>query len=76
MKISYDQETDSLYIRLVDAYHECRTLRLSEDIALNIGAGEVLVGVEILGAKEVLGSGQLPEIVLENIPFQVISTAA
>ncbi|MDD1413367.1 DUF2283 domain-containing protein [Dolichospermum sp. ST_con] len=76
MKISYDQETDSLYIRLVDGYHECRTLRLSEEIALNIGAGEVLVGVEILDAKEVLGSGQLPEIVLENIPFQVISTAA
>jgi len=75
MKISYDQETDSLYIRLVDGYHECRTLRLSEEIALNIGAGEVLVGVEILDAKEVLGSGQLPEIVLENIPFQVISTA-
>ena len=74
MKISYDQETDSLYIRLVDGYHECRTLRLSEEIALNIGAGEVLVGVEILDAKEVLGSGQLPEIVLENIPFQVIST--
>ena len=76
MKISYDLETDSLYIRLVDGYHECPTLRLSEEIALNIGAGEVLVGVEILDAKEVLGSGQLPEIVLENIPFQVISTAA
>ncbi|MBD2136521.1 DUF2283 domain-containing protein [Anabaena sp. FACHB-1237] len=76
MKISYDQETDSLYIRLVDGYHECRTLRLSEEIALNIGASEVLVGIEILDAKEVLGSGQLPKIVLENIPFQVISTAA
>ncbi len=76
MKISYDQETDSLYIRLVDGDNECRTLRLSDEIALNIGAGEVLVGVEILDAKEVLGSGQLPEIVLENIPFQIVSTAA
>lgn len=76
MKISYDQETDSLYIRLVDGDHECRTLRLSDEIALNIGAGEVLVGVEILDAKEVLGSGQLPEIVLENIPLQIVSTAA
>ncbi|MBG1262502.1 DUF2283 domain-containing protein [Nostoc commune] len=76
MKISYDQETDSLYIRLVDGYHECRTLRLNDEIALNIGAGEVLVGVEILDAKEVLGSGQLPQIILENIPFLVVSTAA
>ncbi|WP_265272291.1 DUF2283 domain-containing protein [Nostoc sp. KVJ3] len=52
MKISYDQETDSLYIRLVDGYHECCTLRLNDQIALNIGAGEVLVGVEILDAKQ------------------------
>lgn len=76
MKISYDQETDSLYIRLVDGYHECRTLPLNDEIALNIGAGEVLVGVEILDAKNILGSGQLPQVVLDNIPFQVISTAA
>jgi uncharacterized protein YuzE len=76
MKISYDQETDSLYIRLVDGHHECRTLRLSDEIALNIGLGEVLVGVEILDAKEILGAGHLPQVILENIPFQVISTAA
>lgn len=56
MKISYDQKTDSLYIRLVDGYHECRTLHLNDEIALNIGADEVLVGVEILDAKEVIGS--------------------
>lgn len=57
MKISYDQETDSLYIRLVDGYHECHTLRLNDEIALNIGAGEVLVGIEILNAKDIIGLG-------------------
>ena len=76
MKISYDQETDSLYIRLVDGQHECRTLRLSDEIALNIGAGEILVGIEILDAKEILGAGHLPQVVLENIPFQIVSMAA
>jgi uncharacterized protein YuzE len=76
MKISYDQETDSLYIRLVDGYDECCTLRLNDKIALNIGAGEVLVGIEILDAKEIIGSGQLLEVILENIRFQVVSTAA
>jgi len=75
MKISYDHEIDALYIRLVEGHHECRTLRLSDDIALNIGANEVLVGVEILDAKEVLGAGQLPQIVLENIPFSIVSAA-
>lgn len=33
MKISYDQETDSLYICLVDGYHQYRTLRLNGEIA-------------------------------------------
>ncbi|MDP8238699.1 MAG: DUF2283 domain-containing protein [Candidatus Hatepunaea meridiana] len=69
MKISYDSEIDALYIRLVEGVHQCRTLRLNEEIALNIGANETLVGIEILDAKEVLGGGVLPKVVLENISF-------
>ena len=54
MKISYDPEIDALYIRLIEGKYECRTLRLNEEIALNIGPDEKLVGIEILDAKEVL----------------------
>jgi len=67
MRISYDPEVDAVYIRLVEGEYECRTLRLNEEIALNIGPGETLVGIEILHAKEVLGRGELPEVVLENL---------
>lgn len=67
MKISYDSEIDALYIRLIEGKHECRTVRLNEEIALNIGAGETLVGIEILDAKEVLGKGKLPPVTLENV---------
>lgn len=67
MKISYDPEIDALYIKLIEDVQECRTLRLNDEIALNIGPGETLVGIEILDAKEVLGKGELPEIVLENM---------
>ncbi|KAA0226759.1 DUF2283 domain-containing protein [candidate division KSB1 bacterium] len=67
MKISYDPEVDALYIRLIEGNHECRTVRLNEEVALNIGAGERLIGIEILDAKEVLGQGQLPPLLLENI---------
>jgi len=67
MKISYDPEVDALYIRLIEGNQECRTIRLNEEVALNIGAGERLVGIEILGAKEVLGQGQLPLLLLENV---------
>lgn len=72
MKISYDKEIDALYIRLVEGKHECRTVRLTEEIALNIGEGEILVGIEILDAKEVLGAGQFPSVTLENVPFTVV----
>lgn len=67
MKISYDPEIDAMYIRLIDGKHECRTVRLNEEVALNIGPGEKLVGIEILDAKEVLGRGKLPSVVLENV---------
>ena len=67
MKISYDPEIDAIYIRLIDGKHECRTVRLNEEVALNIGQGEKLVGIEILDAKEVLGRGKLPSVVLENV---------
>ena len=71
MRISYDPEVDALYIRLVEGEHQCRTLRLTDEIALNVGEGELLVGIEILDAKHVLGAGELPSVVLENVPFRV-----
>jgi uncharacterized protein YuzE len=67
MKISYDAEIDALYIRLLEGKHECRSVRLSDEVALNIGAGEKLVGIEILDAKEVLGAGKIPAVVLEGL---------
>ena len=67
MKISYDSEIDTLYIRLLEGKHECRSVRLSEEVALNIGAGERLVGIEILDAKTVLGSGKIPAVMLEGL---------
>ena len=67
MKISYDPETDALYIRLLEGQHECRTLRLNEEVALNIGPGETLVGIEILDAQQVFGKEGIPPISLENV---------
>jgi uncharacterized protein YuzE len=67
MRISYDPEIDALYIRLLEGKHECRSLRLSDEIALNIGEGEKLVGIEILDAKSVLGPGKIPAITLEGL---------
>ena len=73
MKISYDSEIDAVYIRLLEGKFECRTLRLNEEIALNIGPQEKLVGIEILDAKQVLGKGQPPSVILDNIPLSKVS---
>ncbi|HAT14501.1 MAG TPA: hypothetical protein DCS91_13860 [Microcoleaceae bacterium UBA11344] len=64
MKISYDSEIDALYIRLVEGKHQCRTLQLTDEITLNIGENELLVGIEVLDATQVLGSGNVPNVVL------------
>jgi uncharacterized protein YuzE len=67
MRISYDGEVDALYIRLLEGEYQCRTLRLTDEVSLNIGPGEELVGVEVLDAKYVLGRGSLPTVVLDNV---------
>jgi len=67
MKISYDREVDAMYIRLLEGHYECRTLKLNDEVALNIGPGETLVGIEILDAKHVFGSEELPDLVVENL---------
>ena len=67
MRISYDSEVDALYIRLLEGEYQCRTLRLTDEITLNLGPGQELVGIEVLDAKEVLGKGVVPTVVLENL---------
>ena len=52
MRVIYDAEVDALYIRLLEGDYECRTLRLTDEISLNIGPDEVLVGIEVLDARE------------------------
>ena len=72
MKITYDQQVDALYISLQEGPHECRNVRLTDEVTLDFAAGELLVGIEILDAKRVLGGGQLPQVVVDHLP---VSTA-
>jgi uncharacterized protein YuzE len=69
MKISYNSEIDGVYIRLIEGKHECRTVRLNNEVALNIGADEKPVGIEILDAREVLAAGKTPNLSVENLPL-------
>ena len=60
MRISYDKEADALYTRLLEGDHQCRAVRLTDDIALDFASGEKLVGVEILGASRLFEKPDKP----------------
>jgi uncharacterized protein YuzE len=72
MKITYDETVDALYIRLVEGPMECRVVRLSDSVALNIGPREQLVGVEVLDAKEVLGFSTPPHVEVTGLTARVV----
>lgn len=67
MKISYDKESDALYIRFLEGDFECRVVRLTDDIALDFAAGERLVGMEILGASIMFETPDRPTIDLQDV---------
>ena len=73
MKISYDKEVDALYIRLLEGEFQCRTVRLSDVVSLNIGPGEQLVGIEVLDATDTLHLDANREINLENMTARLAS---
>lgn len=68
MKIRYDPQVDALYISFKKGPVQVTTVRLSEDIAVDFGPGEQMVGIEILDASQHLDlEGKQPKVVLENL---------
>lgn len=68
MKIKYDSEVDAAYISFKKGPIEVTTIRLTEDIAIDLGPNEEIVGIEVLDASEHFGfKKEKPEIELENI---------
>lgn len=52
MNIVYNDKTDLLYIRFDDRKQDVINRRVSEDIVLDIGEGDRIVGIEILDASK------------------------
>lgn len=67
MKITYDPDVDAMYLQLIEGDHQCRTVRLSDEVALDFGSEETLVGIEILDARRLLGKGKLPRLLVDNV---------
>ena len=51
MNIVYNDKTDLLYIRLDDRKQDVINKRVSEDIVLNVGKDDKIIGIEILDAS-------------------------
>ena len=66
MKISYDPQVDALYIRFVEGPIECEVLQINDRVAINLGPGERVVGIEVLDASQVLDLANRV-VVLENL---------
>lgn len=52
MTIHYDSKTDLLYLRIAPAQQEVTNKRVTEDIVLDMGNDDKIVGIEIMDASK------------------------
>ena len=67
MRIIYDPTVDALSIRLVEQRVEYETIRLNDQVAVDIGPGERIVAIEVLDASELVPGLKESGVVLENL---------
>lgn len=67
MNIVYNDKTDLLYIRLDDKKQDVINRRVSEDIVLDIGEDDRIVGIEILDASKHVSLEKLLPIKYETV---------
>lgn len=66
MRIYYDKESDLLYLRFDERKQQLINRRVSEDVVLDLGAGDRIVGIEILDASRHLELTQLMPVTYET----------
>jgi uncharacterized protein YuzE len=54
MHVSYNDRTDLLYIRLDAIKQDVINRRVSDDVVLDIGEGDRIIGIEILDASRLV----------------------
>lgn len=59
MQVLYNSKTDLLYLRLDDRKQPVTNNRLSDDIVLDVGENDQIVGIEILDASHHLDLANL-----------------
>lgn len=59
MKMTYNAQHDLLYLRLDDRNQQVINKRLDEDVVLDLGENDRIVGIEILNASKRLDINRL-----------------
>jgi uncharacterized protein YuzE len=59
MQIQYDSKYDLLYIRIASEDQSVINKRVTEDIVLDIGEGDKIIGIEIMDASKHVNLEQL-----------------
>ena len=72
MQIHYNAKTDLLYLRLDDRKQNTLNRRVAEDVVLDIGDGDRIVGIEILDASDRFGLEALVNLSIENMPLEKV----
>ena len=68
MKIKYDPKVDAAYISFTERPKQVTTIRVTQDIAIDFGPGEEIVGIEVLDASKHLGiDPKHPQIEVEKL---------
>ena len=52
MTIHYDSKTDLLYLRIEPLTHQVINKRVSEEMVLDIGENDKIIGIEIMDASK------------------------
>ena len=66
MRIFYDEQSDLLYLRFDESEQELINRRVSEDVVLDLGTGDRIVGIEILDASHHLDLTHLMPVTYET----------
>ena len=67
MNIHYNEKTDLLYLRLADNKQDVVNKRISENIVLDMGEDEKIVGIEILDASRHIDLDKLMPVHYERV---------
>lgn len=68
MKIKYDPQVDAAYISFKKGPTQVTTIRVTEDVAIDLGPHEEIVRIEVLDASKHLGIDKAqPRVELENL---------